>query len=58
MTLPGIFGPDAAFGMQWIQDYPFALPSILNAVLLATATGFVFFGLEEVMLLTRHKVIC
>jgi hypothetical protein len=47
-TLPGLFGPNAAFGMQWLQKYPYALPGVLNAVFLTVTAAFVFFGLEEV----------
>jgi hypothetical protein len=47
-TLPGIFGPDAIFGMEVLRTYPYALPGILNALFLTIVTLFVFFGLEEV----------
>ena len=47
-TLPGLFGPNAAFGMQWLQKYPYALPGVLNAIFLTVTAAFVFFNLEEV----------
>lgn len=50
-TLPGLFGEDAAFGFQWIRDYPYALPSLVNAVSLSIVTLIVFLFLEEV---SRH----
>lgn len=48
MTLPGLFGDQAAFGFEWLKSYPYALPGILNAVFLATTGVIVFLGLEEV----------
>ena len=46
-TLPGLFGQGSIFGFQWLQDYPYALPSLLNALFLAVVTGLVFLFLEE-----------
>ncbi|CAK7239643.1 MAG: hypothetical protein STHCBS139747_001076 [Sporothrix thermara] len=46
-SLPGLFGPQGLWGYQWIQDYPYALPSVLNAVALAATALVVFFCLEE-----------
>ncbi|CAK7199561.1 hypothetical protein SEUCBS139899_002241 [Sporothrix eucalyptigena] len=46
-SLPGLFGEDGLFDFQWVQDYPFAMPSILNAVALAITALVVFFCLEE-----------
>lgn len=51
-TLPGLFGENAAFGFQWIRDYPYALPSLVNAVSLFIVTLIVFLFLEEV---SRHS---
>ncbi|TVY80466.1 putative membrane protein [Lachnellula suecica] len=48
-TLPDTFGPEAAFGWKWLEEYPYALPSILNYVFLATTTLIVFFCLEETL---------
>lgn len=47
-TLPGIFAPGAVFGYDWIQRYPFALPSLMNAVALSAVTAIVMLFLEEV----------
>ena len=47
-TLPGLFGAKAVFGFQWIHDYPYALPSLINSILLTMATAIVFLFLEEV----------
>lgn len=47
-TMPDTFGPDADFGWKWLQTYPYALPSILNFLLLGATTLVVFFFLEEV----------
>lgn len=47
-TLPGLFGPQAALGMQWLRTYPYALPGVLNALFLMITAALVFFGLEEV----------
>ena len=46
-TLPGLFGKGSIFGFQWLQDYPYALPSLLNALFLTTVTVLVFLFLEE-----------
>lgn len=47
-TLPGLFGENAVFGFQWIRDYPYALPSLINAASLSIVTVIVFLFLEEV----------
>lgn len=54
-TLPGLFGPNAPFGMQWLQKYPYALPGVLNAILLSITAAFVFFGLEETLKARKGK---
>lgn len=54
-TLPGLFGPEAAFGMSWLQKYPYALPGVLNAIFLTTTAAFVFFGLEETLKTRRGR---
>ncbi|KAI1493640.1 major facilitator superfamily domain-containing protein [Biscogniauxia mediterranea] len=46
-TLPGLFGEGAIWGFKWIETYPYALPSILNAITLTLAGSAVFFALEE-----------
>ncbi|KAH6990221.1 major facilitator superfamily domain-containing protein [Ilyonectria destructans] len=54
-TLPNYFSEDAVFGFQWIRDYPFALPSILNAVFLGFSTLITFLFLEETSKDRRNK---
>ncbi|KAH7131507.1 major facilitator superfamily domain-containing protein [Dactylonectria estremocensis] len=54
-TLPDYFSEGAIFGFQWIRDYPFALPSLLNAVFLAFSTLITFLFLEETSKDRRHK---
>lgn len=48
-TLPGIFGENSILGFQWIRDYPFALPSLVNCVTLSIATAAVYLFLEETL---------
>lgn len=47
-TLPSLFNEGAVFGFQWIHDYPFALPSLLNALFLGISTIATILFLEEV----------
>jgi hypothetical protein len=47
MTLPGLFGTKAAFGMEWLREYPYALIGVLNAIFLTITAALVFLGLEE-----------
>jgi hypothetical protein len=46
-TLPGLFGPSAEFGMEWLRTYPYALIGVINATFLIITAALVFFGLEE-----------
>ncbi|RDW79852.1 MFS transporter-like protein [Coleophoma cylindrospora] len=48
-TLPGLFGENAIFGARWLRAYPYALPSILNALTLTISAALVFFFLEETL---------
>lgn len=48
-TLPGIFGEGAILGFQWIRDYPFALPSLVNCFTLSIATAAIYLFLEETL---------
>lgn len=58
-SLPGFFGEGAILGFDWIRAYPYALPSVLNAVALGVTAIVVFFSLEEVSLTTlRDKKKC
>ncbi|PTB78943.1 MFS general substrate transporter [Trichoderma longibrachiatum ATCC 18648] len=54
-TLPGLFGEKAVFGFQWVRDYPYALPSLINAVTLSIVTVIIFLFLEETSRARRHK---
>ncbi|KAL7955215.1 MFS general substrate transporter [Trichoderma compactum] len=54
-TLPGLFGEKAVFGFQWIRDYPYALPSLINAASLSIVTVIVFLFLEETSRSRQHK---
>lgn len=51
-TYPGLFGPGTLLGgsqgVQWMKDWPFALPNIFNALVVFMAALAVLFGLEEV----------
>ncbi|KAH7310495.1 major facilitator superfamily domain-containing protein [Stachybotrys elegans] len=54
-TLPSIFGEGAILGFQWIRDYPFALPSLMNALFLTLATAVIYLFLEETLEERRGK---
>jgi hypothetical protein len=49
-TLPGLFGPGGRFECSLVKAYPYALPSITNAVILALVGCIVALALEEVRL--------
>ncbi|KAL3424071.1 MFS multidrug transporter [Phlyctema vagabunda] len=55
LTLPAVFGKDSILGAQWLRDYPYALPSILNAIFLSITAALVFFFLEETLKERRGK---
>jgi len=40
---PRFFG-----NVEWMKKYPYALPNLVNAVILSTALAGIFFGLNEV----------
>ncbi|KAI0850797.1 MFS general substrate transporter [Daldinia vernicosa] len=46
-SLPCLFEEGAIWSFGWIQKYPYALPSVLNAATLAITGLIVFFALEE-----------
>ncbi len=50
-NMPGLFGEGALFGFQWIRDYPYCLPSLVNVFTLSFATAVTFLFLEEVSFL-------
>jgi hypothetical protein len=47
-TFPGLFGENAIFGYQWVRDYPYALPSLVNAFALLCCTAWTWLFLREV----------
>lgn len=56
-TLPGLFGEGAIFGFQWIRDYPYALPSLVNAFTLALCTIWTWLFLREVQCHSRQTCV-
>ncbi|KAL4779622.1 ASST-domain-containing protein [Aspergillus varians] len=50
---PSLFGPNSSFGgengVQWLMNYPYALPMLANAVFLTFCAGCVAVGLEETL---------
>lgn len=53
--IPGLFGVGAIFGWEWLRTYPYALPSILNALSLFGTGWLVLFFLEETSPANRGK---
>lgn len=53
--MPDIFGPDGCLGFSFLEEYPYALPSLLNAFFLTVTTYIVFFLLEETLKERRGK---
>lgn len=56
VNLPTLFGPNGLFnssgnpeGVVWALEYPYALPALLNAFLLATSLLLAVFGLRETL---------
>jgi hypothetical protein len=49
---PRVFGPGSLLGgetgVQWMIDYPYALPNLLSACFLLSSALVVILGLEEV----------
>lgn len=58
VNLPGIFGEGAILGFQWIRDYPYSLPSLLNCLFLSLATAATFLFLEEVSPISKPTASC
>lgn len=46
-NLPVLFGEGGLLHCSWVEDYPYALPTTINAITLTITTLIVFFGLEE-----------
>lgn len=49
-SYPSVFG-----NIQWLKQFPYALPNIVSALLLLAGTLGVFFGLHETLDSIRHK---
>lgn len=56
VNLPGLFGPGGALnlgggedGVEWMIEYPFALPALMNALVLGFVLVLAVFGLRETM---------
>jgi hypothetical protein len=49
---PGLFGPGSLIGgkdgVQWMMNYPYALPNLISACFLLGSAFVVILGLEEV----------
>jgi hypothetical protein len=61
-SYPALFGAGSTFdgivGVRWLQEYPFALPMLLNFFFMVSCATLVAFFLEEVSsphLATRIK---
>ncbi|GKT92630.1 MFS multidrug transporter [Colletotrichum tofieldiae] len=58
-TLPGLFGPGSLFGgangVEWLKSFPYALPNLLCAIILGTASLGVLLGLDETHPQLRHQ---
>lgn len=58
-SLPGLFGPGSVFGgangVQWLKDYPFALPNLFCFSVLSMATLLIIMGLDETHPQLRHR---
>ncbi|KAK8029751.1 MFS general substrate transporter [Apiospora rasikravindrae] len=55
-NIPWLFGPGGAFnfdrdpeGVRWALDYPYALPALMNAMVLAGTLVLAVFGLRETL---------
>ncbi|KAI1358686.1 major facilitator superfamily domain-containing protein [Xylaria arbuscula] len=55
LTLPGLFGEGAIWGFDWVFQYPYALPALINTVTLTITGLIVFLGLEETSSKRRNK---
>ncbi|KAA8641715.1 hypothetical protein EYZ11_013143 [Aspergillus tanneri] len=58
-TYPGLFGPGSKFGgregVSWMKEWPFALPNLVNALIVFMAMVAVLFGLEETHELAQYR---
>lgn len=58
-SFPGVFGPGSLLGgkdgVGWMTAFPYALPSVVNAVFIFISALFVIFGLDETHMALRNK---
>lgn len=58
-SLPNLFGPGSflggADGVQWLTNFPYALPNLLFSMVLGTAALGIVLGLDETHPQLRHK---
>lgn len=56
--LPGWFGAGSIFELEWIKQNPYALPGLINAIVLIFSFVVVFLFLEEVSSDSDLSCIC
>ncbi|KIV94343.1 hypothetical protein PV10_02117 [Exophiala mesophila] len=58
-SFPTVFGPGSSIGgkegVRWMTAFPYALPSVVNAIFISTSAIFVVFGLDETHAAMQHK---
>ncbi|KAL4876278.1 ASST-domain-containing protein [Aspergillus karnatakaensis] len=58
-SYPALFGPNSSFGgekgVQWLMEYPYALPMLANFIFLTFCAGCVALGLEETLEACKGK---
>jgi hypothetical protein len=58
-SFPSLFGQNSTFGgkngVQWMKQYPYALPNLMSAVFLGLSSLAVLFFLEETSELCKHR---
>ncbi|KAJ5895136.1 hypothetical protein N7495_006827 [Penicillium taxi] len=58
-NFPGLFGPGSFIGgkdgVWWMQNWPFALPNLINAIFIFVALCSVFLGLDESHETARYR---
>lgn len=52
---PNIFGREGKLGAKWLQDWPYALPNVVNATFLFISATALAFGLEETLYSLRDR---
>lgn len=58
-SFPGLFGPNSTLGgkdgVWWMRHWPYALPNLVSACFLLSATLLLLLGLDETHYLRQHK---